>query len=164
MRTGDAELARIIVVDIPERTLTLYVDDEPVKTYPIAIGKPSSPTPVGSFKVVSIVADPPYYNPAVGKWGPGEKGNPVGTRWIGLNVKGYGIHGTSAPRSIGRAASHGCIRMRNQDAEDLSRRIKVGDEVEIVYELTAEDDAGKDIYKRYVQLSNPAANQQSAGQ
>ena len=146
-----SEPARTVVVDIPERRLTLYVNGAAVKTFPIAVGKPSTPTPVGHFRVVSVVANPAYYNPAVGQWGPGEAGNPVGTRWIGLSVKGYGIHGTVAPQSIGRAASRGCIRLRNRDVEELSAQIKVGDRVEIRYELRADDQerTRKDIYKRY---------------
>jgi lipoprotein-anchoring transpeptidase ErfK/SrfK len=59
------------------------------------------------------------------------KSNPVGTRWIGLSVKGYGIHGTNAPKSIGHAASHGCIRLRNQDVEKLYTMLRVSDVVEI---------------------------------
>jgi hypothetical protein len=55
----------------------------------------------------------------------------VGTRWVGLNQKGYGIHGTNAPKSIGRAASHGCIRLRNRDMERLFAMLRVGDRVEI---------------------------------
>jgi hypothetical protein len=55
----------------------------------------------------------------------------VGTRWIGLNQKGYGIHGTNAPKSVGHAASHGCIRLRNRDVERLFTMLRVGDAVEI---------------------------------
>ncbi|MBI1746720.1 MAG: L,D-transpeptidase [Acidobacteria bacterium] len=142
---------RTIVIDVPERTLTLLIDHAPTKTYAIAIGKPYSPTPIGSFKIISIVSNPSYYNPSVGKFGPGAKGNPVGTRWMGLSIKGYGIHGTSAPKSIGRAASRGCIRMHNRDAEDLARRISVGDAVEIKYEMAGDASTKNDIYKRHVQ-------------
>ena len=62
---------------------------------------------------------------------PPGKANPLGTRWIGLSRKGYGIHGTNNPRSIGRRASHGCIRMRNRDVEELFEMVAVGDRVEI---------------------------------
>ena len=58
--------------------------------------------------------------------------NPLGTRWIGLSKAGYGIHGTNAPESIGRAASHGCVRMRNRDVEELFALIGVGTLVEVV--------------------------------
>ena len=62
---------------------------------------------------------------------PAGKDSPVGTRWVGLNVKGYGIHGTNAPGSIGRAASHGCIRLRNRDMEKLFTLLRVGDVVSV---------------------------------
>jgi hypothetical protein len=62
---------------------------------------------------------------------PTGKDNPVGTRWVGLTLKGYGIHGTNAPGSIGRAASHGCIRLRNRDMERLFTMLRVGDVVKI---------------------------------
>ena len=61
---------------------------------------------------------------------PGES-NPLGPRWVGFNKKGYGIHGTNAPRSIGKAASHGCIRMRNRDILQFFAMVNVGDTVEI---------------------------------
>jgi hypothetical protein len=64
--------------------------------------------------------------------------NPVGTRWIGLDKKGYGIHGTNLPRSIGKAASHGCIRMRRRDLEELFAQVRGGDQVEIVGERNDE--------------------------
>jgi len=62
----------------------------------------------------------------------------VGTRWLGLSRKGYGIHGTNNPRSIGKSASHGCVRMRNLDVEDLFARVSVGDVVELHGERDAE--------------------------
>jgi len=75
------------------------------------------------------VANPAYYhNGAVLE---ASENSPVGTRWIGLNLKGYGIHGTNAPRMIGRAASHGCIRLRNRDVERLYAMLRVGDVVRI---------------------------------
>lgn len=55
----------------------------------------------------------------------------MGTRWLGLNVKGYGIHGTNAPQSVGHATSHGCIRLRNRDVEKLYAMLRVGDVVKI---------------------------------
>jgi lipoprotein-anchoring transpeptidase ErfK/SrfK len=73
--------------------------------------------------------NPAYYHPGT-VIAPGND-NPVGTRWIGLNKKGYGIHGTNEPWSIGKAASHGCIRLRNRDVEQLFTMLRVGDTVEI---------------------------------
>ena len=57
--------------------------------------------------------------------------NPIGPRWIGLDKKGFGIHGTNEPRSIGRSASHGCIRLRNREVEEFFRMVSVGDVVKI---------------------------------
>ena len=65
--------------------------------------------------------------------GPG-RDNPLGTRWLGLSAKGYGIHGTNVPGSIGHAASHGCIRMRQRDLEELFDLVRVGVSVELAVE------------------------------
>ncbi|HXX00482.1 MAG TPA: L,D-transpeptidase, partial [Candidatus Acidoferrales bacterium] len=77
----------------------------------------------------SRVSNPTYYHP--GTVIPTGKDNPVGTRWVGISQKGYGIHGTNVPKSVGHAASHGCIRLRNRDMERLFAMVRVGDAVEI---------------------------------
>ena len=129
-------VTRRIVVSIPDRKLALLENDRVVTVYPVAVGAPVSPSPVGSFTIVNRVANPTYYKP--GKVvGPGAA-NPIGTRWIGLSEKGYGIHGTDNPRSIGFAKSHGCIRLRNQDVERLFDRVRAGDVVELHAERTDE--------------------------
>jgi L,D-transpeptidase ErfK/SrfK len=121
---------RRLVISIPDRKIALLENGLVVKVYPIAVGKQSTPSPNGSFHIVSRVVKPTWYQP--GKVvGPGPE-NPLGTRWMGLGYKGYGIHGTNRPRSIGKAASHGCIRMRNQDVEELFERVEVGDPVDLV--------------------------------
>jgi len=125
-----------IVVSIPDRKLALLEDGRVVKTYAVAVGASHSPSPAGSFTIVNRVAEPNYYAPGVVT--PQGPANPVGTRWIGLSVKKFGIHGTNQPRSIGHARSHGCIRMRNEDIEDLFERVRVGDSVELVAERTEE--------------------------
>jgi lipoprotein-anchoring transpeptidase ErfK/SrfK len=118
-----------IVVSIPDRKLALVEDGHVVKVYPTAVGAAVSPSPTGTFTVVTRLPNPTWYTP--GKVvGPG-KHNPLGTRWMGLSLKGFGIHGTNCPRSIGRAASHGCIRMRNRDVEELFERVSVGYVVEL---------------------------------
>ena len=100
---------RLIVVSIPERKLVLMEDGAVKRVYPVAVGKPSTPSPAGHFTIMRGSANPTYSHR--GKVvAPGPK-NPVGSRWMGLSVKGYGIHGTNEPNSIGKAASHGCIRM-----------------------------------------------------
>lgn len=130
---------RQIVVSIPDRKLVLLEDGHVKKIYDIAVGKASTPSPTGTFHVASRVKNPTWYGPGIIV--PPGKGNPLGTRWMGLGYKGYGIHGTNAPRSIGKAASHGCIRMRTSDAEDLFSQIEVGDEVQLVGE-SSETTAG----------------------
>ena len=128
--------ARRIVVSIPDRKLALVENGRVVKVYPVAVGAPANPSPTGEFKIVTRIPDPTYYAPGkVIEPGPD---NPLGTRWIGLSLKSFGIHGTNEPRSIGRRASHGCIRMRKHDVEDLFERVREGDAVELRAERTAE--------------------------
>jgi len=129
-------VARRIVVSIPDRKLAVLENDEVVSLYAVAVGAPNSPSPVGTFTVVTRVSNPTYYKPGT-VIGPGAS-NPIGTRWIGLSQKGYGIHGTDQPRSIGFAKSHGCIRLRNQDVEKLFERVRPGDVVELHAERTPE--------------------------
>ena len=121
---------RRIVVSLTDHKLVLFDGERVVKVYETASGKPTTPTPAGQFEVVSKVANPVYK--AHGQnVAPGPR-NPVGTRWIGLSLKGYGIHGTNAPKSIGKDSSHGCIRMRNKDVEELFELVSVGVPVELV--------------------------------
>ena len=135
-RSVDTSTTRRIVVSIPDRKLALIENDRIVSVYPVAVGAQVSPSPVGTFSIVNRVSNPTYYKP--GKVvGPGPA-NPVGTRWLGLSAKGYGIHGTDAPASIGFAKSHGCIRLRNRDVEQLFARVRTGDVVEVHAERTPE--------------------------
>jgi lipoprotein-anchoring transpeptidase ErfK/SrfK len=125
---GDGH-TRQIVISIADRQLALLEDGQVVKTYPIAVGARVSPSPDGDFVIINRAKDPAYNNKGT-IVEPG-KNNPLGSRWMGLSARGYGIHGTNAPSSIGKAASHGCFRMRKQDVEDLYSRVKVGDTVVI---------------------------------
>ncbi|ACV64339.1 ErfK/YbiS/YcfS/YnhG family protein [Desulfofarcimen acetoxidans DSM 771] len=107
-----------IVVDTVNRTLTVFIDNEPYRQYYVAVGKPETPTPIGSWTVVRKAMN----------WGTG-----FGTRWIGLNVPWgiFGIHGTNKPYSIGGYESHGCIRMHNSNVEAIYPLISVGTPVYI---------------------------------
>jgi len=120
---------REIIVSLADRKLALIEDDEVVKVYSVAVGKGSSPSPTGEFQIINRLTEPTYYHPHK-VIGPGAE-NPLGTRWIGLNKKGFGIHGTNEPGSIGRAASHGCIRMAKADLEELFTLVRPGDAVSI---------------------------------
>jgi lipoprotein-anchoring transpeptidase ErfK/SrfK len=121
--------ARQIVVSIADRKLALVENGEVKAMFSIAVGKEGTPSPAGSFHIVNRVVNPTYYHE--GKVIPPGPCNPVGTRWLGLSEHGYGIHGTNAPHSIGKAASHGCIRMARTDLEQLFAMVAVGDAVEI---------------------------------
>jgi hypothetical protein len=114
-----------IVIDPLKNVLKLYVNGAPYKTYPIALGKRETPTPVGDLKIINK-----YMN-----WGSG-----FGTRWIGLNVPWgtYGIHGTNKPYSIGTDSSHGCIRMLNQHVEELYEFVQIGTRVTILGHVLGE--------------------------
>jgi L,D-transpeptidase ErfK/SrfK len=127
---GAGEASRKLVISIPDRKIVLIENGQVVRAFPVAVGKASTPTPTGRFNIASQVIDPTWYGPKQ-VIPPGPR-NPVGTRWIGIGYKGYGIHGTNQPRSIGKAASHGCVRMRNQDVEQLFDLVRIGDPVEIV--------------------------------
>jgi lipoprotein-anchoring transpeptidase ErfK/SrfK len=120
---------RVVLVSLADRKLAVIENGNVLACFSVAVGAAVSPSPTGEFEIVNRVANPTYYHDGI-VMGPG-KDNPVGTRWMGLNVKGYGIHGTNAPRSVGHATSHGCIRLRNRDVERLYAMLRVGDVVEI---------------------------------
>ncbi|CAH2212182.1 L,D-transpeptidase [Tepidibacter aestuarii] len=106
-----------INVNTAQRRLTLYQDGKWFKSYLIAVGKPSTPTPKGTFTIVNKAINP---------------GGPFGVRWLGLSKPHYGIHGTNNPSSIGKAVSNGCIRMYNKDVLELSNLVPIGTVVEII--------------------------------
>ena len=120
---------RHIVVSIADRKLVLFEGDRVTRIYDVAVGTKFTPTPRGTFAIINRAQNPTWYSPN-GPVAPG-KDNPLGSRWMGLSAKGYGIHGTNAPSSIGKAASHGCIRMRQQDLEELYTLVTVGTIVEL---------------------------------
>ena len=124
------------VVSIPDRKLALMEENRVVKIYDVAVGAPASPSPSGEFQITERLENPAYYSPGV-VIEPGA-GNPLGTRWMGLNIKGFGIHGTNSPDSIGHNASHGCIRLRNREVEELFVRLRVGDRVSVIAERSDE--------------------------
>jgi hypothetical protein len=127
---------RVIVVSLEDRKLALVEDGQVKKIYTVAVGKPSTPSPVGTFTIERRVVNPTYHHN--GKTVLPGPGNPVGTRWMGLSKHGYGIHGTNEPNSIGKAASHGCIRMAKADLEQFYELVAEGDTVELVGERNAE--------------------------
>ena len=128
--TAEAAVKRVIVVSLEDRRLALVEGGQVKRVYTVAVGKPSTPSPVGTFAIARRVKNPTYHHD--GKTVLPGPGNPVGTRWMGLSIKGYGIHGTNEPKSIGKAASHGCIRMAKGDLEEFYEMVAAGDTVELV--------------------------------
>jgi lipoprotein-anchoring transpeptidase ErfK/SrfK len=114
---GEAKIT--IEIDVVKHSLTVFSDGQQIKKFPVCVGKSSTPTPLGEWKVVRKSLN---------------TGGPFGSRFMGLNVPWgtYGIHGTNQPYSIGQSLSHGCIRMRNKDVEALYPLIPVGTTVKIV--------------------------------
>jgi len=128
----------VIVVNRGANTLRLYNGPRLVRTFRVATGQAIYPTPAGIWRIVDKQRDPWWYPPTYDEWAKGLKpvppgpSNPLGTRWMGLNAPGVGIHGTDAPTSIGYSASHGCIRMQVPEAEWLFEHVRVGTTVVIL--------------------------------
>jgi len=128
----------VIVVTRSSNTLRLYDGTQLVRTFSVATGQAIYPTPAGLWRIVVKQRDPWWYPPTYDSWAKGLKpvppgpDNPLGTRWMGLNAPGVGIHGTDAPASIGYSASHGCIRMQVPQAEWLFEHVRVGTPVVIL--------------------------------
>jgi len=126
---------RQIVISIADRQLAVVEDGQVLKTYPIAVGARRTPSPDGDFVIINHAKDPTYRHGDT-EIAPGNN-NPLGSRWMGLSLKGYGIHGTNVQSSVGKAVSHGCFRMRKQDVEELYTMVQIGDTVTVRRERDA---------------------------
>lgn len=115
--TGMEESDHTIVISLSQRALGLYEGDRLLNRYPVAIGKPSTPTPAGTHKVLEKVPHP---------------GGGLGTRWIGFTYQMHGIHGTNRPDLIGSEVSNGCVRMHNANVEEVYEKISVGTPVVVI--------------------------------
>ena len=142
---------RKIVINSASRLLSLYDGNDKIGIYPLGLGKPSTPTPVGYYKINTKEIDPPWIDPSNPEFEvPSGESNPLGYRW--MQIKGnYGIHGTNRPDSIGYYVSNGCVRMREADVEALFELVEIGTPVEITYnrvvvEKTADDNIAYYIY------------------
>ena len=140
---GESGAARNVStkVDMKTNMLGVFEAEKLIAAYPVTIGSARNTSPIGEWKVRGISKLPRFrYDKEMLEHGersgnfymlaPGPR-NPVGVMWIALNKKGIGIHGTNDPGSIGRAASHGCIRLANWDVVRLATKIKSGDNVSI---------------------------------
>jgi lipoprotein-anchoring transpeptidase ErfK/SrfK len=122
----------IVTVDRDHHTLRLFKDLKLAKTYTVAVGMAGRETPAGEYKIQNMTENPSWHVPQsdwagdlAGRVIPPGPENPIKARWMGI-YDGAGIHGTDAVNSIGTSASHGCIRMRISDVEDLYERVSVG--------------------------------------
>lgn len=128
----------VIVITRGANTLRLFSGPSLVRTFRVATGQAIYPTPAGIWRIMDKQRNPWWYPPTQDAWAKGLKpvppgpSNPLGTRWMGLDAAGVGIHGTDAPASIGYSASHGCIRMQVPDAEWLFEHVQVGTPVVIL--------------------------------
>jgi len=122
-----------ILINLPSRTLELYSDNSLIKVYPIAVGKAATPSPLGNFQIIEKEIDPWWFPPRTGQAVPSGPDNPLGYRWMGFAPL-YGIHGTNAPWAIGLAVSNGCIRMHEENAEELFEVVSYGTPVRITYD------------------------------
>ncbi len=91
-------------------------NNKAIASYPVAIGKPATPTPVGNFRIINKIFQP---------------GGILGTRWMQFTPQQHGVHGTNKPWLIGQAVSHGCVRMHNQDVEQVYNKVRIGDQIVI---------------------------------
>lgn len=131
-----------ILIDVNEKKLYVFSEGSQIAAYPIATGRPEAPSPLGDFMIIQK-----------SRWGEG-----FGAAWMRLSVPWgiYGIHGTNKPQSIGHAASSGCIRMRNEDVNELYKIASIGTRVKITgglygllgngYRMLSPGDRGSDVY------------------
>jgi lipoprotein-anchoring transpeptidase ErfK/SrfK len=137
-RRTPANFGPVIVVTRGVNTLRLYDGPSLVRTFRVATGQAIYPTPSGLWRIMDKQRNPWWYPPTTSAWAKGLKpvppgpSNPLGTRWMGLDAAGVGIHGTTAPTSIGYSVSHGCIRMQVPEAEWLFEHVHVGTPVVIL--------------------------------
>ena len=135
-----------VVINLPQRMLFHFDARELVGAYPVGLGRPSWPTPVGTFKIISRVKNKPWLVPksiqeelraegkvVVEEVPPGPD-NPLGSHWLGMSMPGYGIHSTIAPASIYHFQSHGCIRLHPDDIGELFDAVKVGTPGRLIYQ------------------------------
>lgn len=139
-----------VVLNVPDLMVYLWRNGQVVDWYPVSVGMMMSRwhTPIGQLRVVALTKDPVWHRPGWAGGGtvpPGPK-NPLGNRWIGLNRRGYGMHGTNEPNSIGRTVSHGCIRLFPPHILDLFSQAWIGMPVVIVYQTVMVGQEGGVVY------------------
>jgi L,D-transpeptidase ErfK/SrfK len=147
-----------LLINLPQRMLFHYWQGVLRAHYPVAVGRPHWPTPLGNFSIVAMETNPTWEvppsiqeemrrsgKPVITTVPPGPN-NPLGRYWMGLSLGSVGLHGTSAPSSIYHFATHGCIRLHPDDVEDLFNHVIVGERGRIVYQPVLVAFDGEDVY------------------
>lgn len=131
--TEKAALNQRIDINLAACSLALFRDGKKIRLYPIGVGKPSTPTPTGYYKIMTKEINPTWIDPSDPEFSiPSGEENPLGYRWMQI-YGNYGIHGTNKPDSVGQYVSNGCIRMREKDVEALYDLVEPGTPVDITY-------------------------------
>ncbi len=123
-----------LVLNVAARQLYVYRDGTLIATFPTAVGAIDHHTPIGDYSILGKAVYPTWYPPDGRPAVPPGPENPLGSRWLGFSWSGFGLHGTNAEWSIGRAVSLGCVRLRNADVESLFEMVSLGTPLKIVYE------------------------------
>jgi lipoprotein-anchoring transpeptidase ErfK/SrfK len=119
-----------ILVDKSQNILLLKNNEEIIKAYIVSTGK-NNCTPAGTFKIVNKLSNPTWFK-AGAVVPPQSADNVLGTRWMGFDLAGYGIHGTIEPKELGKQVTQGCVRLSNADVEELYGIVPVGTEVTVM--------------------------------
>lgn len=161
-----------ILINIPQRMLFHFSQGTLQAAYPVGLGKPDWPTPEGEFRIVAREANKTWKVPVsiqeemrrenriVLEEVPPGPDNPLGAHWLGLDIWGYGIHGTLAPSSIYHFRSHGCIRLHPLDIAELFERVSVGTRGRLIYQtvLLAVDDDGRILLEVHPDIYNQSVD------
>ena len=129
MATNPAVREVRLVVKRNQRRVDVYQGEQLLTSYRIAVGKKGWETPLGNFRVFNMETNPTFKSFKTGKIIPPGADNPLGVRWIGIWTDGktqLGFHGTDQEELIGKAVSHGCIRMHNKDVIALYQLVQIG--------------------------------------
>ncbi|QEL54935.1 L,D-transpeptidase [Chromobacterium paludis] len=168
-------MGRHLVLNLPQARLFLYEDGKLKRIFPVAVGKMLTQTPIGSFDITGIYRDPSWHVPKsiqdemrrsgkeVQTVVPPGPNNPLGPVFVrfGESKLGLGFHGTNAPASVPGFRSHGCVRLRNDDALALANTVSRGDAVTVAYQtiLLNEDEAGQlwlTVYRNHYKQDDPS--------
>lgn len=161
-----------ILINIPQRMLFHFSQGTLQAAYPVGLGKPDWPTPEGEFRIVAREANKTWKVPVsiqeemrrenriILEEVPPGPDNPLGAHWLGLDIWGYGIHGTLAPSSIYHSRSHGCIRLHPLDIAELFERVSVGTPGRLIYQtvLLAVVDDGRILLEVHPDIYNQSTD------